>query len=90
MKNLALLVVVWTAPVRAQAPQSADMWRVATATLAAPAALQWGPTGAFWAAWRPALQIGLGLGRYSIAAARSNGLNGLGALYRFALDVALR
>ena len=42
------------------------------------------------AAWRPALQIGLGLGRYSIVAARSNGLNGLGALYRFAFEVALQ
>ena len=34
-------------PVAAQAPQSADMWRVATASLAVPPRLQAGPTGAF-------------------------------------------
>ncbi len=58
-----LLVVVWAAPVRAQAPQSADMWRVATATLAAPAALQWGPTGAFW---NPAPRVSTGSTRVGV------------------------
>ena len=40
-------------------------------------------------AWRAAFQIGLALGRYSVMAARGSGFNGLGALYRFALEVAL-
>ncbi len=40
-------------------------------------------------AWRAAFQIGLALGRYSLVAARGSGFNGLGALYRFALEVAL-
>ncbi|MCH7491017.1 MAG: hypothetical protein IID05_10010 [Gemmatimonadetes bacterium] len=61
--KLAVLVVVWAAPVRAQAPLSAEMWRVATATLAAPAALQGGPTGAFW---NPAPQVSTGSTRVGI------------------------
>ncbi len=40
-------------------------------------------------AWRPAFQIGLVLGRYAATAARGSGINGLGATYRFALDVDL-
>ncbi|MCH7473576.1 MAG: hypothetical protein IIA27_02795, partial [Gemmatimonadetes bacterium] len=63
MMKLAVLVVVWAAPVRAQAPLSAEMWRVATATLAAPAALQGGPTGAFW---NPAPQVSTGSTRVGI------------------------
>ena len=39
------------------------------------------------AAWRPAFQLGLVLGRYAVTAARGNGINGLGATYRFAVDV---
>jgi len=40
-------------------------------------------------AWRPAFQIGVVLGRYAATAARGSGINGLGATYRFALDVDL-
>ena len=39
--------------------------------------------------WRPAFQVGLVLGRYVVTAARGNGINGLGATYRFALEVDL-
>lgn len=35
-------------PALAQAPQTADLWRVPTATLTVPAALQRGATGRFW------------------------------------------
>lgn len=37
-----------TASLTAQAPAAAGLWRVATATLARPAALEDGPTGSFW------------------------------------------
>ena len=43
--------------VRAQAPASADLWRLSAASLTGPAALEQGPTAAFWnpaAAWNGA------------------------------------
>ena len=41
--------------------------------------------------WRPAVGVLLRVGRYAITAARSSGLNGIGASYRIGLDVdALR
>lgn len=43
--------------VRAQAPASADLWRLSAASLTGPAALEAGPTAAFWnpaAAWNGA------------------------------------
>jgi hypothetical protein len=49
MRLAALLVsLVGAMPLAGQAPQSVDMWRVAAAALARPAALQSGPTAAFW------------------------------------------
>lgn len=39
--------------------------------------------------WRPALGVSLGVGRYTIGLARSEGLNDLGATYRVGLDVEL-
>jgi hypothetical protein len=41
------------------------------------------------AAWRPTLGLQFRVGRYSIAAARATGLNGIGASYRVGLDVDL-
>jgi hypothetical protein len=68
-------------PAAAQAPASADLWRLATATLAGPAALETGPGGAFWnpaATWDGArLRAGahilqtpdiLGVGAYLVGA----------------------
>ncbi len=68
-------------PAAAQAPASADLWRLATAALAGPAALETGPGGAFWnpaAAWDGArLRAGaqilqtpdiLGVGAYVVGA----------------------
>jgi hypothetical protein len=42
------LGVVMAQPVTAQAPEWAELWRVAGVTLASPAALERGPTGVFW------------------------------------------
>lgn len=42
------------------------------------------------AAWRPTVGVHFRAGRYSIAAARATGLNGIGASYRVGLDVDLR
>ena len=39
------------------------------------------------AAWRPTVGVHFRAGRYSIAAARATGLNGIGASYRVGLDV---
>ncbi len=50
----AVLLGTLAAAARAQAPASADLWRLSAASLAGPAALETGPTGAFWnpaAAW---------------------------------------
>jgi len=48
-------------------------------------------TGYVGASWRPTVGIQLQVGRYTIAAARSSGLGGVGASYRIGLDVdALR
>lgn len=44
-------------------------------------------TGYADASWRPAIGVQLRVGRYSIAAARSSGLGGIGASYRIGLDV---
>jgi hypothetical protein len=41
------------------------------------------------AAWRPTVGVQFRVGRYSIAAARATGLNGIGASYRVGLDVDL-
>lgn len=47
--SIAVAALVFGAgPLLAQAPAPAGLWRVATATLARPAALEDGPTGAFW------------------------------------------
>ncbi len=46
---------VVTAPLYGQAPDLADLWRVAAATLGRPAAVQEGPTGVFW---NPSAAIG--------------------------------
>lgn len=51
VRRPALLLVpslLVTSPAGAQAPEWADLWRVASATLAAPAPLERGPTGMFW------------------------------------------
>lgn len=45
---VALLLLTLAGPLPAQAPAAAGLWRVATGTLARPAALEDGPTGAFW------------------------------------------
>jgi hypothetical protein len=42
------VVTVAAAPAGAQAPEWAELWRVAGITLASPAALERGPTGVFW------------------------------------------
>jgi hypothetical protein len=44
----ALLLLPLAVAARAQAPASADLWRLAAATLAGPAALEAGATAAFW------------------------------------------
>jgi len=44
----ALSVSLLVRPALAQAPASADLWRLAAATLAAPAVLETGPVAAFW------------------------------------------
>lgn len=41
------------------------------------------------AAWRPTVGVQFRAGRYSIAAARATGMNGIGAAYRVGLDVDL-
>ncbi len=46
LASLALLAL--PAAASAQAPQAVDLWRVATASLAVPAALQRGPSQLFW------------------------------------------
>lgn len=47
---LLTAAVAWSAPLpaRAQAPEWAELWRVAAVPLAAPAPLASGPTGVFW------------------------------------------
>ncbi|MGD2135233.1 MAG: hypothetical protein PVF27_03690, partial [Gemmatimonadales bacterium] len=45
---VAIGVLAWGPPATAQAPAAADLWRVATGSLASPAALQDGPSGIFW------------------------------------------
>jgi hypothetical protein len=40
--------------------------------------------------WRPAVRLGLNVGRYVVWATRGSGANDLGATYRIALDVALK
>lgn len=48
-------------------------------------------TGQRETSWRPAVGVQLRVGRYAITAARSSGLDGIGASYRIGLDVdALR
>ncbi len=50
----AILLSLLPLAARAQAPASADLWRLSAASLARPAALELGPTAAFWnpaAAW---------------------------------------
>lgn len=44
----ALLALAPAAPLLGQAPPSADLWRVAAASLTGPAALEQGPTSLFW------------------------------------------
>jgi hypothetical protein len=42
------IALLWAPAAFAQAPDWADLWRVASVTLASPAALERGPTGIFW------------------------------------------
>lgn len=50
MRNLLTLVVgvLSAPPALAQAPEAAELWRVAAASLSRPAALQRGPSATFW------------------------------------------
>jgi hypothetical protein len=66
VKRFALLLapaLLAAAPARAQAPDWAELWRVAGVTLASPAALERGPAGVFWnpAAVRDAVGLAGGL-----------------------------
>jgi hypothetical protein len=58
-----LLLIAGAGAATAQAPASADMWRLSAATLAGPAALEEGASGAFWnpaAAWgSPRVRLGV-------------------------------
>jgi hypothetical protein len=50
--------------------------------------LQWVREVAYGAAaWRPSFGVRLGIGRYTIAAARASGMNNVGATYRVGLDL---
>lgn len=72
----ALLLSLVPAASLAQAPPSADLWRVAATSLTGPAALEAGPTGVFW---NPAAERGLsrlGVGGEVIETSDVVGLSG--------------
>ncbi len=76
--------------VRAQAPASADLWRLTAASLSGPAALETGPTGAFW---NPAAAWGSSRVRVGAQVLETPDVLGVGGLlggvsYRLTSDVA--
>lgn len=92
MRSILALAACLLVPARGagQAPQSAGMWRVATASLATPAALQTGPTGAFW---NPSTSLGTAALRTSVQVLQTPdavGLSGiLGGIAYAVNEVAL-
>lgn len=77
---LPLLVVLWTASAagaHAQAPPAAGLWRVATGSLAVPAPLQGGQSGAFWNPATAASGADVAVGAFVVHTGSSLGLSGL-------------
>jgi hypothetical protein len=74
------LFVLWTAfgtGALAQAPPSAGLWRVTTGSLAVPAALQSGETGAFWNPAAAASAIHIAVGAHVVHTGSALGLSSL-------------
>ena len=74
------LLVLWTTPgtgVLAQAPPAASLWRVATSSLAVPAALQPGETGAFWNPAAAGSPTHISIGVQAVHTGSTLGLSGL-------------
>jgi hypothetical protein len=87
---LAVLSSGVFAPVAAQAPPSADLWRVASSALALPAPLHTGATGMFWNPAAVAVPAGLAVAADAVVTSEVLGLSGLLAATSFALPGRLR
>ena len=72
-----LAVALLAAPLRAQAPPAADLWRVAATTLSRPPALEVGTTGIFWNPAPTPDPTGFSLGLEMLRTSEIVGLSGL-------------
>ncbi|HXV86290.1 MAG TPA: hypothetical protein VD793_06310 [Gemmatimonadales bacterium] len=92
MKGVAGLVcwgVLWPVTAAAQAPSSAELWRLAAATLAGPAGLETGVTAAFWNPAAPDLLPRLAAGVEITQTPDVVGVVGLIAAVQYRLHPAL-